>query len=297
MSNLEVSRAERLDQFVVRQFIDFPEMSRSSAAKLIVQGKVYVNQTIVTKAGYKLRMGDDIVIDYDAAAHKDIPRIELEIIYEDDDCVVINKPIGLLTHSKGAFNPEASVGTWLRSRIANDLADTDSGLANQRAGIVHRLDRATSGVMICAKTKQSLSWLQKQFAQRRTKKTYHAVIRGHLTPAAALIDMPIERNPKLPQMFRVGSNGKAAQTEYATLKTGETYSLLELKPTTGRTHQLRVHLAYFKHPIVGDTFYGGAPADRLYLHAASLEITLPSRQRMVFTVPRPVEFDTVVDNG
>jgi tRNA pseudouridine32 synthase/23S rRNA pseudouridine746 synthase len=106
--------------------------------------------------------------------------------------------------------------------------------------------------------------------------------------------MPIERNPKKPQTFRVGSNGKPALTAYKVLSTNQQLSSVELKPTTGRTHQLRVHLKQLGHPILGDSFYGGAPADRLYLHAASLEITLPNRQRKIFDVKPPVEFSQVL---
>src|SRR5207244_244928 len=117
--------------------------------------------------------------------------------------------------------------------------------------------------------------LQKQFSQRRTKKTYMAIINGQMDQPEAIIDMPIERNPKAPATFRVGRQGKDSETTYKTLEVTDTYSLLELKPTTGRTHQLRVHLKHFNHPIVGDAMYGGEPAERLFLHAHELEITLP----------------------
>ena len=279
MSNVEFTRAERLDSVVVAQF---SLITRSFATKLIKDGRVTVNGVAETKAGYKLREKDVVVVDYDASTETPPPDIDLPILYEDDDCVVINKPVGLLTHSKGAYNPEATVATWLRSKVNH--------MEGERAGIVHRLDRATSGVMICAKTPEALSWLQKQFSQRRVKKQYAAVITGHLSPEHAIIDLPIERNPKAPQTFRVGSNGKSATTEYVVLASSDTESLVELRPQTGRTHQLRVHMQYLKTPIVGDPLYDGAPADRLYLHAESLELTLPSRQRKVFTVPKPPEF-------
>jgi len=283
MSNLEISRAERLDQYVAKKL---PLLSRASAAKLVTDGQVLVNGVIGDRPGYKLRAGDQIQINYDPAEQPPLPTIDLSVIYEDDDCVVIDKPVGVLSHSKGAYNPEASVASWLSSRVA--------GLTGERAGIVHRLDRATSGVMICAKHQQALSWLQKQFATRKVKKTYLAVVQGTLTNEQAIIDMPIERNPHKPQTFRVGANGKSAVTEYQVLETGNGLSLLELKPQTGRTHQLRVHLAHLGHPIVGDTFYNGRPAERLYLHAQSLEITLPSRERKIFQVAMPTEFNTLL---
>lgn len=283
MSNLEISRAERLDQYVVRQI---PAFSRSFATRIIEEGKVLVNGHAQMKAGYKIRPDDHIKITYDMAEQEQIPEIELPVLYEDDDCVVIDKPIGLLTHSKGTFNPEATVSTWLRSRM--------KAMSGERAGIVHRLDRATSGVMICAKTPEALGWLQKQFSQRKTKKSYAAVIAGTMSEPEAIIDMPIERNPKKPQTFRAGNNGKPATTAYKVVKTDGRHSLLELKPTTGRTHQLRVHLAHLGHPIVGDTLYGGEKADRLFLHAHTLEITLPNRERKTFEVPVPPEFAGLV---
>lgn len=279
MANLNISRAQRLDQRIVEQI---PTLTRSYATKLIDEGKVTVNGEVVTKSGYKMRTGDIVVVDHDESLYKNIPTIELPILYEDDDCVVIIKPIGLLTHSKGAFNPEPTVATWLRGRLRS--------MEGERAGIVHRLDRATSGVMICAKTPEAHSWLQKQFAQRRTKKTYTSIVSGRVDPPHAVIDMPIERNPKMPQTFRVGSNGKAAVTEYMVTSENETLTQLELKPETGRTHQLRVHLAHIGHPIVGDLLYGGKSAERLYLHAHKLEITLPNRERKVFTAEIPASF-------
>jgi len=280
MANLEISRAKRLDQRVVELM---PELSRASGTKLIEQGKVIVNGTIQTKAGFKLREGDKVVVNFDMSSLQDIPTIELEVLYEDDDCVVIVKPVGLLTHSKGEFNPEATVETWLRARIKQPIE-------TPRGGIVHRLDRATSGVMICAKTPDALKWLQRQFAQRRTKKTYYAVVSGSLKQPTAIIDMPVERNPKAPATFRVGHNGKSAVTHYEVVEEGNGRSLVILQPETGRTHQLRVHLNHIGNPIVGDTMYGGQKAERMLLHAASLELTLPSRQRKVFKAPLPADF-------
>jgi 23S rRNA pseudouridine1911/1915/1917 synthase len=292
MSNLEISRAQRLDMKVIEMF---PEFSRGFASVLIEQGRVSVNGSMQDKAGYKIRYGDKVEVQYDASEVAPIPEIELPILYEDDDCVVVIKPVGLLTHSKGAFNPEASVASWLRQRLASGAwqATTD-GAGNARAGIVHRLDRATSGVIICAKTPEALAKLQKQFSQRKAKKQYVAVVQGHLTQEHAVIDMPIERNPKKPQTFRVGINGKSAVTEYKVVQTSEHYSLVELSPQTGRTHQLRVHLNHLGHPILGDEFYGGKTAERMFLHAHSLEITIPNGERMTFTAPVPKEFKEVL---
>ena len=290
MSNLAISRGERLDQRVVSLL---PLLSRAFAVRLIQDGKVTVNGVVATKAGIKLKPEDDVVLDYQMSDFV-IPEIDIPVLYEDDDCVVIVKPVGLLTHSKGAFNPEPSVATWLHNRIVDTtLLNTDKDSLNNRPGIVHRLDRATSGVMICAKTPAACSWLQKQFALRKAKKTYVAIVKGRLAQPEAVINMPIERNPKTPATFRVGANGKAAVTHYKVLQEAPDVTLVELKPETGRTHQLRVHLAKVGNPIIGDPLYGGGKfGDRLYLHALSLEITLPNRERQTFSAPLPAEFAT-----
>ena len=206
MSNLEVSRAERLDQYVVRHL---PTLSRAAAAHLIDEGKVVINGKLQVKAGYKIRASDVININYKTEVLPILPQISLPVVFENKDCVVINKPVGLLSHSKGAFNPEATVASWLGSHISTQSKPGAFLARGERAGIVHRLDRATSGVMICAKTPEALSWLQKQFSQRKVKKTYIGVVSGILVKEHAIIDMPIERNPKKPQTFRVGSNGRS----------------------------------------------------------------------------------------
>ncbi len=285
MSNLDISKAQRLDQRVVEQI---PTLTRSFGSKLITDGKVTVNGQIVTKTGYKMRFDDIVDIDHDEEEFLKIPDIELPVLYEDDDVVVIIKPVGVLSHSKGAFNPEATVASWLRGRLKS--------MSGERAGIVHRLDRATSGVMICAKTPEAHTWLQKQFSQRKVKKTYQAVVFGHMKDEIFIIDMPIARNPKQPQTFHASENGKSALTECRVLQESKAYSLVELKPYTGRTHQLRVHLQHIGHEIAGDVLYGARPADRLYLHAYLLELTLPNRERKIFTAPIPSEFETFLKN-
>ena len=291
----EEDQGTRADSFITRKVA---QLSRSSIQKLFDQGKIRINGEL-EKTKYNLHGGDKITIDYNPAELEQIPDIDLPVIYEDDDCVVISKPVCLLTHSKGAFNPEATVATWLKQRLESRGQSLDKifpssklkTLNSDRSGIVHRLDRATSGVMICAKTPEALAWLQKQFSQRRVKKTYVAIVSGQLEPEAAVIDMPIERNPKKPQTFRVGPNGKPAITAYKTLEKNADHTMVELKPETGRTHQLRVHLKQLKHPIVGDTLYGGELSERLMLHALSLELTLSNRQRQTFTIPLPKEFN------
>ncbi|MEI8338403.1 MAG: RluA family pseudouridine synthase [bacterium] len=281
----------RLDQRVVELT---PAINRSYAQHLISSGMVRVNGKIITKSGHKITNNDMIVIKQDFKNQK-IPKIDIPVIYEDDNCVVINKPVGLLAHSKGAMNKEATVATWLKDRI--DVLDFDEPKAkdlNDRYGIVHRLDRGTSGVMICAKNKQTLAYLQRQFTNRKALKTYIAIVRGIPPQNHAIIEMPIERNPKKPQTFRVGSNGKASITEFKLQKSNNKFSSLVLTPKTGRTHQLRVHLSHIGVPIVGDTLYGGPESDRLYLHSSSLTINIPGNITKTFEAKIPESFDNII---
>jgi 23S rRNA pseudouridine1911/1915/1917 synthase len=276
----EEDAALRLDQFINQ---NLPELSRAACSKFIERGLVSVNGKAQTKSGFKIRVKDKVEIDLSDLDPKNKPEIDLEVIYEDDTCVVINKPAGVLVHSKGSFNQEATVATWLDPRTKD--------LNSNRGGIVHRLDRLTSGVMICAKDIDSMHWLQKQFSLRKVKKTYIAIVAGQVEPPEAIIDIPIDRNPKKPQTFRANSNGKSAVTGYKVLSSNSKYSLIELKPTTGRTHQLRVHLNHIGHPIIGDPLYNGEAAERMYLHALELELTLPSHERKVFSTKLPKEFN------
>ena len=308
---------ERLDKVAT---LLHPEYSRSALTKLIENGSVLVNG-VPEKAKYKIRQGDDIVINLEQL-QRAAASIELPIIYEDDNVIVFNKPTGILTHSKGDFNKEGTVATFLKQHCSvipgsdresiqkSSVEDTkivlDSRLRgndeeqdfwkSNRAGIVHRLDRGTSGLIICAKNKETQDYLQGQFSKRNVKKTYVAIISGELPEKTGHIDVPIERNPKKPATFRAGINGKSAQTDFLVLdvyegKNGTLYSKVQLSPRTGRTHQLRVHLAYLKRPIVGDEFYSGESAGRLMLHAHKLELTLPSRERRIFEAPVPTEMN------
>ena len=156
--------------------------------------------------------------------------------------------------------------------------------------VAHRLDRETSGVVILAKTPEVQDFLKKQFNARTTKKTYFAIVQGEPKLAEARIDLPLKRDLKRPTTFRVDPNGKEAETFSKVLKSDGNYSLVELHPTTGRTHQLRVHMKYIGHPILGDIVYGDEKAKRLYLHANKLEITLPSGERKIFEAKLPEEF-------
>ena len=272
---------QRLDHYLSDLY---PEVSRAFLQKLCASEQVLVNGQ-PEKSGFKLKPVDKVTVLYDMAGIEKIESIDLPILYQDDDVLVINKPAGVISHARGKHWNEPSVASFIR-QLTNQDGD--------RAGIVHRLDRATSGVMICAKSSEALAHLQKQFADRETKKLYVAVVAGHLKPEHAVIDMPIERNPKAPSTFRVGPNGKPAQTAYKVVQSADKYDQVELEPKTGRTHQLRVHMANQKHPIVGDGLYGGEVASRLMLHAFALKLKLPNGKERTFSAPLPDEFKEYV---
>jgi 23S rRNA pseudouridine1911/1915/1917 synthase len=162
--------------------------------------------------------------------------------------------------------------------------------------IVHRLDRDTSGVIIVAKNPETKSYLQRQFAERKTHKTYYAVVVGAPKQDHAIINVPLTRNLKKPTTFIPDPNGREAITEYKVIAQNSRFSLVELRPRTGRTHQLRIHMAHIKTPILGDPVYNpkSPKADRMYLHATSLEITIPGSKRMTFTAPLPESFRDAV---
>ncbi|HEY5695471.1 MAG TPA: RluA family pseudouridine synthase, partial [Candidatus Saccharimonadales bacterium] len=272
-----LSNKKRLDAALAEQY---PEYSRSTWQKYIKAGHVSVNGVVFTSPNREVKPDDRISTSIPEAINHDAH--ELPILYLDENVIVVNKPIGVLTHAKGAINDEFTVADFFRRY-------TTYGLDTNRPGIVHRLDRDTSGVIIGARTPEAAHLLQKQFADRKTKKTYIAVLSGHLKNETARIELPIGRNPSAPSTFRVDPKGKTATTEYKVLGKNETQSLVELRPLTGRTHQLRVHTAYLHAPIYGDRVYGQA-ADRLYLHAYRLEITIPYGDRRIFEAPIPVDF-------
>lgn len=267
----------RLDTFLSETY---PETSRSTWQKYIKAGYVTVDGTIVSVPKYEINPAAKVSVSIpEAADHSDST---LPIIYLDENVIVINKPVGILTHSKGALTDEFTVADFFRRYTTYNL-DTN------RPGIVHRLDRDTSGVLVGARNPETATLLQKQFADRTTKKTYLAVVAGIPKESTALIDLPIGRNPTEPSTFRVDAKGKAATTRYRIIAHTDSTSLVELQPLTGRTHQLRVHMAYLNTPIYGDRVYG-KPAERLFLHARQLELTIPTGQRKVFTAPIPQAF-------
>ncbi len=262
----------RLDLLLVEKF---PNYNRSSLQTFIEKGFVKVDGKIVKKANLKFEKSVELSLEIPEEFKKrKIKRPP--VIFEDGNVLVLDKPAGLLSMAKGEICPEPTL--------------EDFGL------LVHRLDRDTSGVVILAKNSETQKSLRKQFQDRKTHKTYVAVVEGSPKLDEALIDLPIARNLNHPTTFKVDPNGKEAKTLYKVLKRNEKYSLLELKPVTGRTHQLRVHLKYLGTPILGDRVYGSAKSDsktRLYLHAKSLEITIPNGDRRVFESKVPEEFENV----
>ena len=268
----------RLDIYLSTKFDT--TISRSLWQKYIKAGYVSVNNKVVTTPKFEVDETDEIALNL---PEKEQADVDLPILYEDDDVIVVNKPSGLLTHAKGGLSDEPTVAEIIRQKTSF-ATDTD------RPGIVHRLDRDTSGLLIIAKNPESAAHLQRQFAERTAKKTYIAITDGKPKLNAAKIDLPIGRNPSVPSTFRIDPNGKPAQTTYHVLAENDAQSLVELKPTTGRTHQLRVHLTHLNVPILGDRVYGKSSDCRMMLHAQKLEITLPSGERKVFEAAIPDEF-------
>ena len=268
----------RLDIYLSTKFDT--TISRSLWQKYIKAGYVSVNNKVATTPKFEVDETDEIALNL---PEKEQADVDLPILYEDDDVLVVNKPSGLLTHAKGGLSDEPTVAEIIRPKTSF-ATDTD------RPGIVHRLDRDTSGLLIIAKNPESAAHLQRQFAERTAKKTYIAITDGKPKLNAAKIDLPIGRNPSAPSTFRIDPNGKPAQTTYHVLAENDAQSLVELKPTTGRTHQLRVHLAHLNAPILGDRVYGKSSDCRMMLHAQKLEITLPSGERKVFEAAIPDEF-------
>jgi len=286
----------RLDAYLAK---NRPEFSRAVWQKYIEAGYVSIDGKKATKTA---QVSDESKISIDIPEINKKP-LDLPVIYEDDNVAVINKPAGVLTHSKGALNDEFTVSDFIKTKsnpkgrtrgipeVIEQKPQGSDPWENNRFGVVHRLDRETSGVMVGAKTPEVLKFLQKQFANRKVKKAYLAVVVGVPKDDEFVIDLPIGRNPRKPATFRVDPKGKSAVTEVKVLKKfDDNTALLELKPRTGRTHQLRVHLAHIGLPIVGDGVYGSKEA-RMMLHASELEITLPGGDRKVFRVQTPKEFD------
>jgi len=275
----------RLDIFVseyLRLFSRSQIKTRNLSAK--INGKE-------AKLSRSVKRGDCLDLCWDDPPPVEIipQNIPLEIIYEDENCVVINKPQGLVVHP-GAGNRQ---GTLVNALYFAKVSD------NVRPYIVHRLDKDTSGVIIAAWNDEAHAFLVEQFKSRKVKKTYAAIVRGVPKEKNGRIETFIARDPKNRKRFAVREKGKAALTFYKVIKSWQNYSLLLLRPRTGRTHQLRVHLEFLGHPILGDPLYGRAdknfPDATLMLHSENLMITLfGEKEPRIFSSPMPERFHTVM---
>lgn len=259
----------RLDTMMVGIYKSY---NRSTIQKFIKNGFVKVDGEKVLKPNALFEEG--VKIDLEIPDEMKNADVKPEIIYEDDNVLVLDKPAGLLSMAKGGYCPEKTL--------------EDFGL------LVHRLDRDTSGVVILAKDPKTQTFLRRQFQDRKAHKVYYAVLTGVPKLKEARLNLPIMRDLKHPTTFRVDPRGKESETFYKVIKSNSNHALVELKPTSGRTHQLRVHMKYLEHPIVGDPIYGVEKGDRLYLHAGSLEITLPGGIRKVFEAKLPESFNDVL---
>ncbi len=269
--------AARLDQWLAQAL---PQLSRSQLQKLIRQGQILVAGQSVRPSS-AVQTGEVITV-YLPAVEPDAPQPEttpLAVVYEDDDLVVINKPAGMVVHPAHGH----ASGTLVNALLARypDLASLSlsDGEATDRPGIVHRLDRDTSGLIMVARTPQALRRLQQQFKARTVEKTYLALVFGRPEAPEGIIEVPLGRDPRFRQKMAPRADGKPARTHYRVLEDFEPYSLLEVGLETGRTHQIRVHLAWLKCPVVGDTVYGRKKnvlgLKRQFLHAWRLRFRHP----------------------
>ena len=287
----------RLDKFLAEQVSD---LSRSAIRRLIDTAQVLVNGEPV-KASHKLRPGDLVVAHVPQSEPQEqlAEAILLHIVYEDSALIVVNKPAGMVIHPA----PGHQSGTLVNALLAHcpDLVATAGSAGDGRPGIVHRLDRDTSGLILVAKNEQIRRALQRQFQARQVHKVYVALLEGHLQAPRGRIEAPLGRDPRHRQRMAVVPGGREAITEYRLLATfaGGDYSLVEAKPKTGRTHQIRVHFASIGHPVVGDAVYGRRrtqlPVPRQFLHAQRLGFTHPlTGQTMEFEAPLPDDLAAVL---
>ena len=274
----------RVDKYVSEHC---PDLSRTRAQKLISDGYVRINGDIA-RAGYKLDAGDTITVEIPPAEPVLLQpeQIPLTIIYEDDELLVVDKPAGLTVHPAPGHSSHTLVNALLSH--LSELSDSDE----ERPGIVHRLDKDTSGVMVVAKNVMAQENLMDQFKARTVVKRYQVLVKGHLSPKEGVIEAPVGRDPRHRQQMAVvpESRGREATTEYTVIRYIGEFSLLEVRPVSGRTHQIRVHLKAIGFPVAGDKVYGvkANPLTRQFVHAAVLGFVLPSNgEYREFTSPLP----------
>ncbi|MCX6444623.1 MAG: RluA family pseudouridine synthase [Actinobacteria bacterium] len=282
---------ERIDSALTRVL----GLSRTTIVKLLEDGDITTNGKAMGKSE-RVVAGQVIEILLPAPANQDpIPLTPLEgltVVYNDDDIVVIDKPVGCAAHPSPGWMGPTVVGALL----AAGYTISTSGPA-ERAGVVHRLDAGTSGLMIIAKTDAAYLKLKEMFRNHDVEKTYHALVQGHMDPSTGTIDAPIDRHPKEDHRFAVVATGKESITHYEVIEYYRSVSLVKVELETGRTHQIRVHFSALNHPLVGDTTYGADPVlgkkmqmSRPWLHALELRFNHPTNGiPLVLTAPYPAD--------
>ena len=303
----DADAGKRLDQFLASQL---PDTSRSRIQQLITEGKVLVDEK-PPRSSLRLRGDEKITIlgAVDLPPLRAIPEeIPLDIVYEDDDLAIVNKPAGMMVHAGAGATEDARNRGTLVNALLHRFGQLSSTSGELRPGIVHRLDKATSGLIVVAKNDESHRKLAVQFSGRQVKKTYIALVQGWPKQEKGTVNSSISRDSvRRTRMTTRRSGGREAITHYSVTKKVDSkygkFALLELRIETGRTHQIRVHLASLGHPVVGDTLYG-APAeirgknsptislDRNFLHAAKLELHQPrTGEPLSFSRPLPLELE------
>ncbi|WP_322791338.1 RluA family pseudouridine synthase [Bellilinea sp.] len=286
---------ERLDKVLAAHF---PEHSRSRMQGLIRDGFVQVNQNVVTKSGFMVENGMTIEVCLPSVQPVELQAesIPLKVIFNHPDVLVVDKPAGLVVHPAAGHES----GTLVNA-VMGLIPDLEGIGGELRPGIVHRLDKDTSGLILIAKNERAHRFLQDQFRLRQVKKVYLALVDGKPPTPNGRIEAPIARDPARRKQMAVVSPGKGreAVTEYFTRETFAQHTLVEAHPLTGRTHQIRLHLAFIGCPIVGDTLYGrrkvSLALNRHFLHAARLTVRLPGeKQPRTFESPLPPELEQVL---
>ena len=288
---------ERLDKFLVGLLQEF---SRSRIQGLIANGLVDVNGLAAKKAGQILESGSNVTVRIPPPAPTDLiaEEIPLDIVYENDDLIVVNKPAGMVVHPAVGH----SSGTLVNAVLGYD-PDLEGIGGEERPGVVHRLDKATSGLILLAKNERAHRWLQDQFRLRKVDKTYLALVDGKPPTPSGRVEAYIGRDQKQRKKMAIVSENKGRESisEYKTVEEFGKHTLLEFHPLTGRTHQIRLHCAFLKCPIVGDEVYGrknsSIQIDRHFLHAYRLSIILPNeKDPRHFEAPLPEELDAVLNS-
>jgi 23S rRNA pseudouridine1911/1915/1917 synthase len=287
---------QRLDKFLVSCL---PEFSRARLQGLIADGFVLIDQQPAKKSGQMLAPGAQVQVRIPPTAPSDLlpEAIPLDILYENDDLLVINKPAGMVVHPAAGHTS----GTLVHAALAH--APEMAGVGGEkRPGVVHRLDKDTSGIILLAKNDAAHHWLQDQFRLRKTKKVYLALVDGNPPTPEGRIEAPIGRNTSHRKLMGVteAHKGRAAVSEYFTRETFRNHTLLEVHPLTGRTHQIRVHLAFIGCPVAADPVYGhrraSLPLKRHFLHAWKLTIRLlGEEQPRTFEAPLAAELAQILE--